>query len=573
MVLIKMRASLLIIVNLMLLLPAARVLAVGDFALLDQAGVFHQLSRYSESDAVVIVSYSNDDETSRNVIPVLRELQSQVTGHSVEIFLLNAENNRAEVLAEVLDADIEFPVLIDSAQVVSRTLQASHTGEIFVLNPDTYRLLFRGIVDGSENNIASLNRLLSAALAGRDFSAELATINPSPTGKLISFREVNQEHQISYSQEIVPLLRRNCTVCHIEEGLAPWAMSSHIMILGWSPMIRETVITRRMPPGQIDTLTGEWQDIHHMSDADQALLLAWIDSGARQDGDHDPLTEVQPDEKLWPLGEPDLIVDVPEEVMPATGIVDFRIKQASLNLKQDKWLQAVAYNVGDRSVLHSLLVYALAIDDEDTAPADLVDADNAHFISLYVPGRTAEVFAEDSAFLLRKGQDLSFKIRYTTSGRETVDRTQIGLYFRDEAPAKLLRTVELVNQDIRIPAQTDNHIETAKSAVTERDLWVESFSPHAHNRAKSMRISVEYPDGSEELLINIANYNFNWQMAYTMKNRKLIPAGSRFVAETVYDNTIANPHNPDPEEVIQWGVSTWDEMFNHFVRVAEPVRH
>ena len=544
-------------------------LAVGDFALIDQHGVFHQLSRYSERKAVVIFVQRNGDQVSRDAVPVLRNLRDRFAGEGVVFLMLNASDDRDSVRQEAAGYGIDFPIMLDSAQVVARTVGAQKTGEIFIIDPDSYRQLYFGAI----GDIALLSQALTAITSGEDVPSKVPAAGTGETAAAaIDFTDPGSDpdRKISYQQEIVPLLQRNCTSCHIEDGLAPWAMSSYIMILGWSPMIRETVITRRMPPGQIDTRVGEWSDIHHMTDEDQALLLAWIDDGAPKDGDHDPLTDEGKEPPEWPLGEPDLIVDVPEEQVPATGIIDFRLKRASPNLSEDKWLSAVSYNVGDRSVLHSLLVYELDNDAQIAEPADLIDEDKAAFISLYVPGKTEDVFAADTGYLLSKQKDLVFKIRYTSSGRETVDRTRIGFYFRDGPPELALRTLAIENRAIQIPANEENHREHAETEVVADEFFIESFSPHAHNRSKSMTISARYPDGSEQLLINVANYNFNWQMAYTLKQRKHIPAGSRIISETVYDNTAANPHNPDPDKTVQWGVSTWDEMFSHFVRIAQP---
>ncbi len=98
---------------------------------------------------------------------------------------------------------------------------------------------------------------------------------------------------------------------------------------------------------------------------------------------------------------------------------------------------------------------------------------------------------------------------------------------------------------------------------------MESFAPQTHTRGKSMRINAELPDGSLLPLINVANYNFNWQMNYPLRERVALPAGSRLVTETVYDNSAANPHNVDPQAQVKVGVTTYDEILHHYVRVLE----
>ncbi len=549
-----------------------------DFALLDQHGTFHQLSRYGESEFVVLFVQSNGEAASRQALPLLQDLHARFNEQGVEVMMLNPVpgQSRAQTIAELAEIGVDLPVLQDSAQLVARSLQVTTTGEAFILDPESHDVLYRGplasgiAVPATTPDTLYLEQALLALLARDELSEdELPAVEGTPIDYL--YQQRFGDRQISYEEEIAPILKRRCTTCHIEDGLAPWAMVNHRMIQGWSPMIREVLITHRMPPGQIDEQEGEWEDIHHITDEELITLVHWIDTGARNTGEGDPLREQEELNEDWQLGEPDLIVDVPAIEVPATGMVDFKIRRADLNLTQDQWVQAVAYNVGDRSVLHSLLVFAVDPDITEKDEAGLVSPENTEFISLYVPPSTEEEFADDSAFLLRQDRDLSFKIRYVTGGRDTIDATRIGLYFRDTPPEFAVRNVITLNPQFSIPAGVVDQVERAQTPAFESDVWVESFAPQTHTRGKSMTISAQFPDGSVQRLINVANYNFNWQMNYKMSERLLLPAGSRLIAETVYDNSASNPQNVDPEADVKVGITTYDEIFSHFIRVLEPV--
>ena len=549
-----------------------------DFALLDQHGTFHQLSRYGESALVVLFVQSNGEAVSQQAIPLLEELHSRYREQGVVVLMLNPfpEQSRAQTIEELAHIGVDLPVLQDSAQVVARSLGVNTTGEAFILDPEAHDVLYRGpLVSGVGVPATTpvtpyLEQALIALLEGDELPEEsLPELAGTPIDYL--YQQRFGDRQISYEEEIAPILKRRCTTCHIEDGLAPWAMVSHRMIQGWSPMIREVLITHRMPPGQIDEQEGEWEDIHHITDEELITLVHWIDSGARNNGEGDPLREQEQLSEEWLLGEPDLIVDVPAIPVPATGMVDFKIRRADLNLSQDQWVQAVAYDVGDRSVLHSLLVFAVDPSIGEKDEAGLVSPDNTEFISLYVPPSTEESFADDSGFLLRQDRDLSFKIRYVTGGRDTIDATRVGLYFRDTPPEFAVRNVITLNPNFTIAAGVIDQVERAQTEVFESDVWVESFAPQTHTRGKSMTISAQFPDGTVKRLINVANYNFNWQMNYRMRERLHLPAGSRLIAETVYDNSASNPQNVDPEADVKVGITTYDEIFSHFIRVLEPV--
>ena len=64
-----------------------------------------------------------------------------------------------------------------------------------------------------------------------------------------------------------------------------------------------------------------------------------------------------------------------------------------------------------------------------------------------------------------------------------------------------------------------------------------------------------------EELINIANYNYNWQLRYQLEEPKLVPAGTKIVATGAFDNSTQNRMNPDAARSVPWGQQSWDEMF------------
>ena len=93
------------------------------------------------------------------------------------------------------------------------------------------------------------------------------------------------------------------------------------------------------------------------------------------------------------------------------------------------------------------------------------------------------------------------------------------------------------------------------------DAELFSLTPHMHFRGKRMRFTATYPDGKTEELINIANYNYNWQLAYTLRQPKFMPAGTVITAVGAFDNSARNKSNPDPDRSVPWGLQSWDEMF------------
>lgn len=527
---------------------------VPDFALLDHQHQFHQFSKYRQHKALVLSVQLPDCEAVKQQSAQLTNLQQSYDGQAVTFALLNTNQASADDIRRQAKAcGIEQPVLIDEAQLVAQQLELTRTGETLILDPVSSRIVYRGPLAAD-----SMARTLNELVEGN--SPAPATLAYTE-GTAIEFNPLLSQ-KISYQNDVAPILKNRCAECHREGGIAPWAMNSHAMVKGWSAMMRETLLTRRMPPGQIDTSVGDWVDLHEITPAEKATLVSWIDAGAPKDGSHDPLTGVKPSTTEWALGEPDLVVDFPPEKMPATGVIDYLYKKVELNLEEDKWVKSLAFNVGDRAALHHVLVYVQDISD------DSMNIAGQALIGFYVPGKSEVQFADDVGFFLGKDKRLLLQMHYTTYGKESMDETEFGLYFHDEPPAMALRTKVTMNAGFKIPPGSSNYEVTA-ATVIEEDSYLHSFAPHMHMRGKNVNYKAVYPDGREELLIAVPDYQFNWQMNYQLKEPVFLPAGTKIVTDGAFDNSTLNAFNPDSSAEVTWGEQSWEEMFLHFMGIAK----
>jgi hypothetical protein len=186
-------------------------------------------------------------------------------------------------------------------------------------------------------------------------------------------------------------------------------------------------------------------------------------------------------------------------------------------------------------------------------------------ITAYIPGGTAAFNPPKTGGLLKDGSVLNLNLHYTTNGRETTDESEIGLWFypEGEIPAERMSgrcACIFPNTWTNIPSN-DPAFEQTATITIGKDANIHSFLPHMHFRGKYMRFYADYPDGSSEELINIAQFNYAWQMSYTYAEPKFVPAGTKITAVGAFDNSAQNPANPDPERTVPWGQQSWDEMF------------
>jgi mono/diheme cytochrome c family protein len=577
---------------------------VGDFALIDNAGAFQHMAWYDDHGAIVILPQSND-ASDPAALSGLQNLRDIYESQGVAFFLINPglQTDRAAVTQAVAGQDL--PVLMDDAQLVSEMLGLTRLDEAVVYSPKTFEVLYRGPVQA-----ASLEKTLQQVLNGE--SPALQTVAGS--GPAIEYRTVAAHSNLSYEKDIAPIIAENCAQCHREGGIAPFAMDSNLAVQGWSPMIREVVMTKRMPPGQIDNKVGKKiKNEMNLSDEEMQKLVHWINTGSKVDSKNDPLTAlVWPDTK-WSLGEPDLIVKVPPQSIPATGVVDYMNIPVDLGLDKDVWIRGSEVVPGDSAVLHHIITTVvppegppdfqkILMDIMATLPpekaqalrakifsagaagnlniadifAELPEVDLGVFIgggsdpdmadvAGYAPGNAVSLNPPGVGGLLKAGSSLNLQMHYTTSGKETVDATEIGIYFYDDGVVPEERMSGGVGNDfsIRIPPQAKDH-EMQIATTIPKDAEIYSLMPHMHFRGKRMSFVAKYPDGSEEMLLSVPAYSFNWQLKHELAEPLHVPAGTQIIATGAYDNSSQNHFSPDPNSEVRWGEQSWEEMFMGF---------
>ncbi len=530
---------------------------VGDFSLLDQDGYFHHMAWYDDHKAIAFLVQVNGSAATRAALAQYSQLQGEFTADGFEFMMINPlGQSRESVQEEVAALSSTIPVLIDDAQIVAEAMQIDKAGEALLFDPRSFEVIYRGTVSGLEIALEQTN-------AGVAINNAEVTVQ----GEAIHYpaKTLHASTGISYSKEIAPILAENCATCHRDGGIAPFAMDSHAIVQGWSPMIREVLMTKRMPPGQIDPHVGNFSNDYVLDVQDQQKLVHWIEAGAPRDGDTDPLAQLVWPETKWALGEPDLIVKVPPQNIPATGVLDYITVEVPIELDKDRWVRASQYIPGDRTVLHHTL-NELVPPGATGRRGFLGGGDpNQANITAYIPGAEPAIEPPNTGGLLKAGSTLRLQLHYTTTGKETVDASEIGVWFypEDEIPSERMsgQCACIFPMGWTNIPPFDPDFELSKSVTLQQDVYMQSFLPHMHFRGKRMRFTAYYPDGREQELINIANYNYNWQISYKLEEPIFMPAGTKIVAVGAYDNSTQNKSNPDPERSVPWGDQSWDEMF------------
>lgn len=424
----------------------------------------------------------------------------------------------------------------------------------------------------------------------------------------------------TFNKDVAPILFANCTSCHRAGEIAPMSLMTYKEARPWARSIANAVKTGAMPPWHADPAVGHFSNERRLADAQKAIILQWVAAGAPE-GDAKDLPPAPQYTQGWRIGQPDAVLEMQEDYpLPASGEIPYLYFEVPASFAEDRWIRAWEMRPGNPEVVHHVIVYVkppqadgppqrpgtagaagsrpqpvISFADGMDIPAGQTggrplpeDQRKPPFpnyrarprgvtgsIGGYVPGNSTRIFPEGTAMRLPKGSSLVFQMHYTTIGKETTDRTRMGLIFAKEPPKMALSGTALVNGSLHIPAGAADHRVDAEMTLN-RDLLLFSMTPHTHVRGKKWYYEVEYPDGRKEPLLSVPNYDFEWQHEYQFATPKKLPAGTKVRASAWYDNSKGNPSNPDPTKDVWWGDQTWEEMmftsFTFYVLPAASAR-
>jgi mono/diheme cytochrome c family protein len=540
-------------------LPTAR--AIGNFQLVDQSGFAHELHRLKDARAVVIAAHAVGDPASRRAAETLARLKAEHP--ELEVMMVNSrlEDDRAEIEADAAAMKAKVAVLDDADQLAGELLGLSRAGEVVVLNPSGWKVVYQGALDKDAAS-AKAAGYLEAAVADVMAGRTVKVASTKAKGATIAFPERARaaEHaKISYSETVAPIIEAKCAACHAEGGIAPFAFDSYAKVKGFAPMIAEAIRTDRMPPWAADPHVGKFSNDKSLTSAEIKTLGHWIEAGAPRGAGPDPLAVKRPVAAEWPLGEPDLILEIPPYTIPASGVVEYQYPYVLNPLTEGKWLKASTAKAGSRQGVHHILGGTLAKAPE---PGKRSETGWISSVVDYAVGAESTIQPENLGVWVQPGGAIGFQLHYTPYGKETVDKSKLGLYFyKDgETPELMMREVTLVDSFIELPPYEGAHKEVAYLDFPKDALLYSAF-PHAHYRGTYSDLKIRYPDGKEKTLLRLPRYDFGWQRYYDFAEPVSVPAGSKLIATYIYDNSKRNPANPDPSKTIVWGDQSFEEMF------------
>jgi thiol-disulfide isomerase/thioredoxin len=538
--------------------------------------------------ALVVVFYSTECPISNAYTPTLNAISSDYAGKPVRLVAVCADPDLTdgEILKHERDYAIRYEVAVDRRGVLAARLGAKLTPEAFVVDSSGV-IRYRGRIDdqfasrGKRRVVPQTHELrdaIEAVLAAKLVpQAEVEAVGcPLPDSD--PGRKTAQTP--TFAREIAPILQKHCQECHRPGQVGPFSLITYTQAKKRADDIARVVDSRTMPPWKPTPDFGvELVHPRTLSAAEIDRVVAWAEGGAPE-GDPADLPPPVSFPEGWALGTPDLIVQPSDDFsIPASGGDIYRCFVVPTDLPADVAIEAVEYRPGNRRVVHHILAYVDATGkgrERDKADPGLgyscfggpgieIHGD----LGGWAPGNEPARLPEGVGRALPKKADVIIQVHYHPTGKDETDRSALGLYFSKKPVKKNLHWNAALNPEIVIKPGDRNYEATAwwRAPV---DLEAYAVTPHMHLLGIDMTMSLVFADGREQDLVQVLDWDFNWQNTYNFAKPVPIPAGTYLKVVAHYDNSESNPRNPNhPPKEVRWGEATTDEMCIGFIAVTQ----
>ena len=572
---------------------------VHGMRVIDLKGDVLRVGTDSGIKPVAVVFMNASCPVSNRYAPELNDFATLAEDHGIAFYgVMSDPYLRAdEARSFVADHGFEFPVIFDPSGDFALRLDPFITPEVFVIGTDD-SVVYRGRIDNRFESIGVLrNRItshdLKDALAMVGGGHDLAPRRTVPVGCVFEgWGEDRLPESVTYHRDIAPILSANCTECHRNGGVAPFALDTYVDARRRANMLAFVVQERFMPPWRAAKGFGAFRDERHLSDRQIALLAAWARAGAPSGDESQALPETVWPDPVWRTGNPDLVLEMEEPfAIPATGPDIYRYFVIPFELSGDRAISAIEFQPGNEKVVHHANIFvdysgkARREDARDDEPGfsvfgtgNFVDYSGEQAtwgIGGWTPGVDPYVLPENHAMWLPAGSgDIVFEIHYHLNGRATEDRSRIGVRFTEGPVDHWIDGLVIGTQQLSIPPESDTYWRHVQMEVPAPMTLVDIL-PHMHYLGAEAKAIATLPNGKQIPLIHVEEWDLRWQNIYFFREPVRLPAGSVIDGWMRFDNTSGNPYNPTfPPKTVTWGWGSDEEMMEFWISfVLDDWRH
>ena len=419
---------------------------------------------------------------------------------------------------------------------------------------------------------------------------------------------INVGERYTYHGDTRVIIEEHCIGCHVDGGVAPFPLDSYAKVKAVAAAAAFAVESGDMPPWPPTPGYSRFSHERVIAPDDEYKLLTWL-SGELEEGnpaDYVPRDDASTDER------PDYNIKValPEPYTPTLRPDDHRCFAIDWPLDEVAYVRSVGVIPDQVEEVHHVIVNIVNPEDvhhyvgasgEDGSPGwpclgsgGIAGAPIPRQIGGWVPGTPSGSAPEGTGLGIEPGSMLVVQMHYNTLVAEpTPDQSEILIHTVDkvERPSSgFLFTNPLwlreggmpipageanVHHSFQVPAFILARLFGAPAGVVEGDEWVmHTGFLHMHNLATTGRTTLIREDGTEQVILDIRDWDFNWQSTYGLKSELLVKPNDMVRLECTWDNTDANQvivnGVQQPARDVQWGDGTGDEMCLMSILMTHP---
>lgn len=508
--------------------------------------------------ATVLCATSSTCPMCTRYAPKIAALTQEYANRNVQFIFINVSDTDSQLDMREQASRLGFTGLYlpDASRLLRATLGFRTTTEVIVIDA-ARTVVYRGAIDDQYGVGTALPSARSPWLR----HALEATLNDQRVGAAASWAPgciveppanvTVPSVPVTYQNRISRIMQARCIDCHRRGGAGPFRLDTYDDVAGRASMIKALLHDHLMPPWHASPVPdGElspWANDRSLPPNERADLVEWLSSD-RVLGDNADAPLVRRYPGMWTIGQPGLTLTTPTMSVPADGALRYSAIVLNTNLLEDRWVSAIEVMPMGHGIFHHALIYLLPEDSSATQPADVF----RDLVAQVGMGDRLIEFPAGAALRLPAHARLLVHAYYMSGQKNASERVSIGFKFADEPPLAEVQIIAPPIDDLTIPAGAADQRVVATMTLAS-DTLITALSPALRARGKAVRYEAHLPDNTTRVLLDIPAYDYKWRERYVPRDPMRLPAGTRIQVHAVYDNSGANPNNPQPGNDVKWG--------------------
>lgn len=387
---------------------------------------------------------------------------------------------------------------------------------------------------------------------------------------------------VTFHGQIEPIVLQDCAPCHRPGESGPFPLLTYEDVRKRAAQIVKVTNSRYMPPWLPEPGYGQFKEERRLSDAQIKLFAEWLKQGTPAGTPRKGAEPAAVAAAGWPMGQPDLVLRTsrPYTVSAEAGETFWNFI-LPVPITSTRWVRAIEIRPGNPQVFHHanvILDRSHAARRREISPGagfsgmDVIFEEESfepdgHFLS-WKPGSNPVVEPDGMAWRADPGMDLILNVHLKPTGKVEKVEPVIGVYFTDKPQARFPMLVQLEHDRALDIPPGDQDFVVSDEFRAPMDLNVLAVYPHAHYLAKTIEGFATLPDGSKKWLIRIPSWDLNWQGVFRYQTPQLLPKDAVVTMRIHYDNSAANPRNPNsPPKRVTGGTDAASEMSHLWLQV------